>query len=245
MATATSDVDISRAAPNRNRATNIAPAERFLSLLSGGFLTLYGLRRRAWSAIPFTLAGAALLYRGATGHSRVYEQLGVNTARPEESPLDITASVTIRRPPEDVYRFWREFENLPRLMPHLRSVERVGDNRYHWVAQPPAMMGRVVEWDTELIEERPDELLRWRTLPESPMMDMTWTVALKPAPGDRGTEVHVTMEHRPASAPHLVAAKVMYPIGMQMLKEGVRRSKRLLEAGEMPTIEGQSAARAA
>lgn len=243
MVTATSDVDVSRATPNRNRAINIASTERFFSLLGGGLLAFYGLRRRAWSAIPFTLAGAALLYRGATGHSRVYEQLDVNTARPEESPLNITASVTIRRPPEDVYRFWREFENLPRLMPHLHSVERVGDNRHHWVAQPPAM-GRVVEWDTEIIEERPDELLRWRTLPESPM-DMTWTVALKPAPGDRGTEVRVTMEHRPASAPRLVVAKVTHPISTQMLKEAVRRSKRLLETGEMPTIEGQPAPRAA
>lgn len=243
MATATSDVDVSRVQPNRNRAINIAPTERLFSLLGGGLLAVYGLRRSAWSAIPVTLAGAALLYRGATGHSRVYERLGVNAARPEESPLDVTASVTIRRPIEDVYRFWRDFENLPRLMPHLRTVEHVGDNRHHWVAQLP-VMGRVVEWDTQIIEERSNELLHWRTLPESPM-DMTWTVTFKPAPGDRGAEVRVKAEHRTTSGPHLVVAKAMHPVSMQMLKEGIRRSKRLLEAGEVPTIEGQPAARAA
>lgn len=243
MAFRASDVEVPSSRSFPGRSINVAPTERVLSVLGGSALTLYGLNRRAWSSVPLAVAGLALLYRGARGHSRLYERAGINTARPAETALDITSSMTIKRPPEEVYGFWRNLENLPRLFPHLRSVAPVGDARYHVVAQLPAM-SEPVEWDVEVIEDRPNELLRWRSAPDSPL-HMAGTVRFTPAPGGRGTEVHVTMEHRPESALRAVLAKAAQPISAQMLKEGIRHAKQLLEAGVIPTIEGQPDARAA
>lgn len=243
MVIATSDVESVRAPPDRNRTVNVAPAERFLSVLSGGLLMLYGVRRRAWTAVPFTLAGAVLLYRGISGHSRTYQRLGVSTARAEQPAIDVTGALTVRCAPDEVYRFWRDLENLPRIMHHLRSVTRVDDTRHRWVAQPP-LRGAPLEWETEITTDRPNELLNWRSLPGSPIQ-MVGAVFLKPAPGDRGTEVHVMLEHRPASVAGAGLAKLMQPFSVQTLKESIRRSKQLLETGEIPTVEGQPSARAA
>ena len=71
-------------------------------------------------------------------------------------------SITVRRPVEEVYEFWRNFENLPRFMRHLESVTVTGERRSHWVAKAPA--GNTVEWDAEMTEDRPNELIAWRSL---------------------------------------------------------------------------------
>src|SRR4051812_22284164 len=74
----------------------------------------------------------------------------------------VKKSIIINRSPEELYRFWRDFENLPRFMNHLESVRVLDDKRSHWVAKAPA--GTSVEWDAEIIEDRPGELIAWRSL---------------------------------------------------------------------------------
>lgn len=220
-------------ARGRQREPNIGDTERAASVAGGTLLVLLGLSRRsrvARAALAGT--GALLAYRGARGHSRVYQRLGVD--RPD-APIELLQSVTVNRPPEEVYRFWRELENLPRFMRHLHSVERLGDGRSHWVART-AMTGRTVAWDAETVEDVPNELLRWRSLPDGGLQH-TGEVRFRPAPGARGTEVHVHMEYRPPLGTPLAA--IMYPFSKQMLKEEIRRLKQVLEAGEIPTTEGQ------
>ena len=104
----------------------------------------------------------------------------------------VQKSVTVNRPPEELYRFWRHFEYLPRFMKHLESVHVTGETRSHWRAKAP--IGMRVEWDAEIIHDRPNELIAWR-LCEGADVDHAGSAHFKRAPRGRGTEVRVEMQH--------------------------------------------------
>lgn len=219
-----------------SRSRNIGAAERAVSLFAGSWLTLRGLRSRSWAGISMALLGGVLAYRGAKGHSRVYRRIGI--VRPN-GPLEIVQSVTIYRPPEEVYGYWRRLENLPKFMRHIRSVVEQSPTRSHWVAQGLGV-GKTIEWDSEIIDDVPNERIRWRSLPNGGVMH-NGEVRFVRAPGDRGTEVHVEMHYRPPVG--IALAALLYPVNRQMVKEDMRRLKWLLEAGEIPTTEGQPSGR--
>src|SRR5690348_70331 len=153
--------------------TNVGETERWLSLLGGGALALIGLSRGSLGGLGLALLGGGLCYRGATGHCPGYSALGVSTAEPRGPRTSVPAgqgrkvvsSITINRTPEELYRYWRNFNNLPRFMHNLESVELTGGDRSHWVARGP--LGVRVEWDAEIITDRPNELIGWRSLPGS------------------------------------------------------------------------------
>ncbi|HEY3158430.1 MAG TPA: YgaP-like transmembrane domain, partial [Vicinamibacterales bacterium] len=133
------------AATNYQERVNVGRVERWLSMAAGGALAAYALKRRQLPGGAAALAGAALLYRGATGHCDVYHALGINRSRSRNSGgygtgviadrgsdtraqlggargIHVEESVTVNRPLADLYRFWRNFENLPTFMNHLESV---------------------------------------------------------------------------------------------------------------------------
>jgi uncharacterized membrane protein len=222
--------------PHRPRPQNIGGTERAVSVTAGAVLALYGLTRRSPLGTMLAGLGALLAYRGASGHSRVYQRMGVERA---DAPIEITQAVTIGREPEEVYAFWRRLENLPQFMRHLRSVQQRSPTQSHWIAQPP-VLGRSLEWDAEIVEDRPGELLRWHALPGSPI-EHHGEVRFNRAPGGRGTEVHVHLTYRPPMG--VALGTIIYPFSKQMLKEEIRRLKGVMEAGEIPTIERQPSAR--
>jgi uncharacterized membrane protein len=155
--------------------------------------------------------------------------------------IRVAQAVTINRSPEEIYRYWRDFQNLPRFMKHLESVRATGDRRSHWVAKAPA--GRTVEWDAEITEDRPNELIAWRSL-EGADMDSVGSVRFERAPGGRGTIVKVEMRHSPPAG--AVGATVGKLLGEGLeweIKNGLRRFKQLMEVGEIITTEGQPAGR--
>ncbi|HEX7044064.1 MAG TPA: SRPBCC family protein [Burkholderiales bacterium] len=219
--------------------TNIGTTERTLSMVGGGLLVVQGLRRRSWlTALPLIGLGGALAWRGATGRSKVYRRMGVRRA---EEPVTLAQTVTVNRPPEDVYRFWRQLENLPKFMRHIARAEQLSATRSRWSVQA-GVLGRAVEWESEIVEDRPNELIRWRTLPDGAVQH-SGEVRFVPAPGNRGTEVHVRIEYRPAYGTAIAA--LTYPMNKQTLREEVRRLKQVLEAGEVPTVKGQPSGRRA
>lgn len=103
-------------------------------------------------------------------------------------------SLVMKRSPEELYRFWRDFQNLPRFMPHLESVQVSGDRRSHWVARAPA--GMTVEWDAAITEDRPNQLIAWRSL-DGADVDNSGTVRFERAAGHRGTVVKVELLYSP------------------------------------------------
>jgi uncharacterized membrane protein len=147
----------------------------------------------------------------------------------------------INKAPEELYRFWRNFENLPRFMNHLESVTPLGGDRSHWVAKAPA--GARVEWDAEVYNEKENELIAWRSL-EDADVNNAGSVRFRRAPNGRGTEVKVVLNYEPPGGKIGAAiAKLFGEEPGQQIEEDLHRFKQLMEAGEVPTTAGQSSGR--
>ena len=141
------------------------------------------------------------------------------------------ASCIVNRAPDEVYAFWRGFENLPRFMKHLESVADLGDGRSHWVAKGPA--GSTVEWDATIIADVPSEVITWRSL-EGSDVDHAGAVRFEEAPGGRGTIVKVNIEYNPlAGVVGATVAKLFGEEPEQQLDDDLRRFKQVLEIGEV------------
>lgn len=154
----------------------------------------------------------------------------------EDSGLKGRTSITINRPPEEVYRYWHDFTNLPKFMFHLESVEPMGDKRYHWVAKAP--LGGKVEWDAEITEEIPNELIAWRSSDDADVPN-TGSVQFSPAPGNRGTEVVVEVDYQlPGGAIGDTIAKLFGEEPQQQIKDDLRRFKQVVETGEVVRSDG-------
>lgn len=222
----------------RMNRVNMGPNERWLSLLGGGALVLFGLSRRSFTGLSLAAAGSYLVYRSMTGHSIAYEAMGVNLATPGLGKgVRIEKSLTINKPVGEVYRFWRNFENLPLFMHHLETVQATGDSQSHWVATGP--MGVRLEWDAQIVEERENELISWRSLPGADV-DNWGSVRFKEAPGGRGTELKIKLDYNPpGSVPGVAFAKLFNRVAAQQIKEDVRRLKEYMETGEIATTRGQ------
>ena len=141
------------------------------------------------------------------------------------------ASCIVNRSPEEVYSFWRNFENLPRFMKHLESVRDLGNGRSHWVAKGPA--GTKVEWDATIIADVPNEVITWRSLEDSDV-DNAGAVRFEAAPGGRGTIIKVNLQYNPpAGVIGATIAKLFGEEPEQQVTEDLRRFKQVLEVGEV------------
>lgn len=160
-------------------------------------------------------------------------------AVPGNRGVKVVRSCTIRRPAQELYQFWRSLENLQPVIKHPVSIARLSDTESHWKASAPG--GMFVEWDAVIINDHPGELIAWRSK-EGAEIDNAGTVRFEAAPGDEGTEVTVQLEYDPPGG-KLAAlfAKLTGEEPEQQVAETLRRFKALMESGEMPTIEGQSA----
>lgn len=222
---------------------NVSQVERVASAVGGGLMMLWGLRGFPLGRLLGAVTGGVLVYRGVTGHCPAYGQLGLSTAEDGETTgraVRVEASVTVDRPQEEVYAFWRELENLPRFMQHLASVEQTGETTSHWEAPIPGGAG-TISWNADITEEEPHELLAWQSRPDAAVRN-AGVVRFAEAPGRRGTEVHAVIEYRPpAGELGATVARFLNPALRQMIKEDLRRFKHIVEAGETPTVEGQPA----
>jgi uncharacterized membrane protein len=148
----------------------------------------------------------------------------------------VEKTMTINKQPEVLYRFWRNFENLPRFMDHVQSVRVDDDTRSHWVVKAPA--GQTVEWDAQVINDIPNELIAWKTTHAD--IANAGSVRFRAAPGGAGTEVTVNLEYDPpAGKAGQIVAKVFGEEPEQQVQDDLRRFKQVMEAGEVPTSSGQ------
>jgi uncharacterized membrane protein len=260
IATAMQDAGITKDVETESSAgsganVNVGEIERWASAIGGGALAVYGITRLVqgnWLGAVLGLVGGGLVYRGATGHCDLYQSLGINTAEGSQNPnvsvpagrgIKVEKSVTVNRSPEELYRFWRNFENLPRFMDHLESVRVEGEGRSHWVAKAPAHT--TVEWDAEIYNEKENELIAWRSL-EGADVDNAGSVRFEAAPEGRGTVVRVSLKYDPPGGViGSTFAKLFGEEPSQQIEEDLRRFKQVMETGETPTTEGQTSGRSA
>ena len=230
---------------------NINDPERWISVVAGSAVAAYGLKLRSLPGLVLAAVGGALVWRGATGHCPVYETLGISSA-PEEGEgnnvsvpygrgVRVEKSVTINASPERIYTFWRNFENLPRFMHNLDRVEVKDSARSHWWAKGPA--GTTMDWEAEIINEIPNELIGWRSM-EGSKVDNAGSVHFTAVAGGRGTEVKVVLRYDPPAG--VLGARISRILGEDPaanVQEDLRRLKMLLETGEIATVDGQTSGR--
>ncbi len=229
---------------------NVGKVERGASILGGTLLAYIGAKRRdAWGA-GLAILGAGLLRRGITGYCYTYQYLGIRTAEtgqgkhvsvPYELGIKVERAISINKSREEVFRFWRNLENLPKFMKHLKAVKVTGPNTSHWVANAPA--GKTVEWDAEIINEVENELIAWRSL-EGSTVQNAGSVRFAKAAGDRGTEIRVSLQYNPPGG--VVGswfAKLFGEQPEQQISEDLGRLKSVIESGQVPTNSGQTSGR--
>ncbi|HZR82761.1 MAG TPA: SRPBCC family protein [Candidatus Binatia bacterium] len=205
-----------------------------LALLGAAF-------RSPWSR-PGRIAAAAAAVTGVTILDVLCgRELARQDGTAEEAAagaISVERSLLVSRPPEEVYRFWRDFEKLPTFMRHLRSVQVMDGTRSHWVATGPA--GTSVEWDAEIVEDVPNQLIAWRSVGGSDVAN-SGRVRFERAPGKRGTMVRVEIEYRPlGGAVGSAVAKVFGEEPTQQVTEDLRRFRQVIETGETATAAGPS-----
>jgi len=229
-----------------NGNTNVSDGERIVSLAAGSILAILGLGRGGVAGLITAGVGGGLIYRGATGTCPMYSALDIDTAhktsrsaQDTEHGIHIEQTFLINKSPEELFRFWRNFENLPQIMTHLKSVTVQDDRRSHWVAKAPKIAGGEVEWDAEITDEQPNQSLKWRSIAGS-SVDLVGEIRFTPAMGDRGTEVHVFMNYSPPAGRlgHWVATLFGESPRRQM-RDDLRNFKSLMETGEIPVVKGQ------
>ena len=227
---------------------NVGFFERLFSAAAGAGLAAYGFGNAKRGGLVLGALGSALAYRGLKGHCACYSALGLDTAQHNDATVipsgqgdKVEKSVVINRSPAELYSFWREVENLPRIMRHLEKVESLDRQRSHWVACGP--FGKQVEWDAEIFNDRENEAIAWRSL-EGSQIDTTGSVHFKSLGHDRGTAVTVSLQYKPPGGK--LGAWLAALLGdnpKAMIAEDLRNFKRHMEAGELPTA-GEPSGRA-
>jgi uncharacterized membrane protein len=248
----TQDGFTARGAGNGDRregpAEMAGPAERWVAMLGGTALGVAGLRRGDWTGAVLAALGGGLFLAGAAGvplagaARDAVREGGLGSVAgllpsPGREPTTTQSVVTIAAPAERLFRFWRNFGNLPKLMDHLEAVEIQSEKRSHWKARGPG--GITLDWFSEIDKERENELISWHTL-EGSRLPHRGTVMFRPAPGGRGTEVRLTLAyHLPGGEGGRAVARVLGSLPGQQAREALRRMKQLMEAGEIATTNGQ------
>jgi uncharacterized membrane protein len=215
---------------------NVHPIERAVSAAGGSALLLMALRRRSISGLALAIAGGSLFYRGVTGHCSMYKALGIDTNRKKieneevwERGIKIEKTIMINASSDQLYRFWRNLENLPRFMSHLKSVKTFGDKLSEWVVEGPA--GKEIVWAAEIINERENELIAWKSLPEADV-DTAGSVHFEPRNGS--TQLRVSLQYRPPAGK--LGAKVARLFGEapeQQIDQDLARFKVMAESGQL------------
>ena len=203
---------------------NVPRGERIVSGLLGGAAVAFGLRRRS---VLLTTVGAAFVVRALSGRCPLYR------ARSLRKGIQVRKAITIQGTPQQIYDVWRDLENLPRFLSHVKSVtiEEGGISRWR-VEQGPATF----EWRAELLEESPGKRLRWRSLPGGDIVH-DGAIELYEAPGDRGTVVEVKFHYFPPGG-LLVASALsdfLRKLTATQIGEELSRLQQLVETGEVAT----------
>jgi uncharacterized membrane protein len=235
-------------AASKRKTVNVGPIERTISILGGSSLIAAAAERRNWSGVVLSCLGAGLIRRGWTGHCSGYALLGVNHAAGKSTSsirskegVKVERSVTINRSPQDLYTFWRDFDNLPRVMSHLKEVDVYDQLRSRWVAVGP--LGKEVEWEAEIINERENEMISWQSVPNS-QIDTAGSVRFTPLSFDRGTRVTISMQYKPPGGKFVAKLASLFGQDLESkLIDDIYNFKRMMETEELPTSAAQPSGR--
>ncbi|HEX8002035.1 MAG TPA: SRPBCC family protein [Mycobacteriales bacterium] len=200
-----------------------------LAVLGAALRGRSGERRRRVTLATAAVAGITALDVVAAVKER-------RAGRVAGGPQTFTASITVNKPRQEVYRYWRALTNLPTFMTHLVSVEATGAGRSRWTATGPA--GKKVTWDAEVTDDTPGRAIAWRSLPGATAPNRG-VVRFADAPGGRGTEVRVELTVEvPGGLAGRAVALLFGENPEQQVRDDLRRFKQVLETGEVVRSDG-------
>jgi uncharacterized membrane protein len=226
----------------RNLDQNVGQVERIVSAALGSWMVIsaFGSDRNVLGRSTRLSLGGYLLYRGISGNCPMYTALGM-TGQASKA-IELRTSMMVNKPKDEVYRFWRKLENLPRFMEHLKTVKEMDNRRSHWEAKVPGNIG-TIEWDAEITDEKPGELIAWQSV-ENATVYNSGHVSFRESAGGRGTEVLVRIIYEPpAGNAGTAVAKLFNPVFEKMVKADIMRFKEIIESGETATSAAQPARR--
>jgi len=214
------------------REVNATDVEHIGALTVGGLLLLKGLLKGGPLGLLYKVGGAALIYRGQQGYRPLYDALGLPMPQGPTGVGKVNArvehEVVIERSSAELYRIWRNLENLPIFMENLISVHEVDDLRSIWVAKAPA--GTVIKWDAEIINDIPNELIAWQTL-EGSGVDIAGSVHFE-ALDSGSTRLRVVFRYDPpADALGIWLAKATGRDPQREIEDDLARFKAIMEIG--------------
>jgi uncharacterized membrane protein len=150
----------------------------------------------------------------------------------------ISKTVTINRPRQELYDYWRDFTNFPKFMDNIRSVEKLDERRSRWVIEAPG--GTTVEFTSRITEDEPSRLIAWESEEGASVRNSGRIEFMDAAPG-RGTMVRATVEYDPPlGSLGKAVAKVLQREPNVQARRDLRRFKQLMETGEVTTSASPS-----
>ncbi|MGE7775547.1 YgaP-like transmembrane domain [Chitinophaga sp. NPDC101104] len=210
---------------------NVGKMERILSALAGAALfwqAACGKKARTVSGA----AGAFLLYRAISGNCPLYTAAGKKRLPDPARNINIRSAITVNKPRNEVYAFWRKLENLPLFMKHLRSVEQRDEKVSHWVAQFPGFPS-IVSWDAEIVKEEEGSLLGWNSMPDS-VLDNAGKITFRDGENG-GTDIDAVITYRaPLGPAGESVARMFTSMFRKMLQEELDNFRVFIESGEQP-----------
>lgn len=183
-------------------------------------------------ALPVAVRAASRRRDASHGHDSAP---GYTARRSFGDYAVVGRSVTIGKPRDELFRFWRDFSNLPQFMENVDKIEPVSgeQGRNRWFIRAPA--GKVYEVETTIAREIEGELIAWRSTPESEV-DTEGRVTFEDAPGDRGTRVGLIIAYKPPGGRAGQAiAKLLRRTPELQARHDLKRFKMLIETGEIAT----------
>ncbi len=215
---------------------NVGATEQVISLALGAYVTYRALRNLRYRSVPALAVGGYLMVRGGMGYCPISRWLGKKDL--QRPAINLKAVMTVNKPREEVYGYWRKLTNLPSFMTHLKEVVETDESHSHWVIEMPGV-GRI-EWDAEIVKDEPNRLIGWQSV-NGTVIKNAGKVEFDDAPR-QGTEVRIVFSyHPPAGGLGTGVAKLFNPLFKGLLENEIFNFKRVIEAGEIPTTKGQPA----
>ena len=220
---------VSRGQTRSSAQHNWSPTTRLLSSVGGSLLTLYGLTRKGVAKPVLGTAGLVLTARGLTNlQTRSLLGLGLG-----ENGIRVQKAINIFAPVDEVYRFWRNFENFPLFMNHVKEISVEGDIS-RWTVAGPA--DTPYSFQSQITQDIPNELIAWETLPDSEVHSAGFVRFDENRDGS--TRVTVQMSYAPPVGVFGHAVAQLFGVDpRQAMHEDLMRLKSLLEEGKTSTDE--------
>lgn len=203
------------------RHVNVSTVERIAMVAAGSYL-LYKALAGKKKNIPQSVAGGTMLIRGISGYCPLYDAVE-KSGKLQGSDVNLHMSISVDRPVDEVYRFWRNLENLPLFMKHLSSVKETDNLKSEWTASGPKGIGSL-KWQAQILMDEPGKILSWHSLPGS-TVDNAGKVVFSET-GTNRTDLDISISYRaPLGIAGQAAAKLLNPLFARMVKADIENFK--------------------